>query len=72
VRGRDHMSSGAAVPARVPISSNVAGRLTKVAVRDNQIVLRGETLFLLDDASFRIAVDQLKHNWLRRGSRLIP
>jgi multidrug resistance efflux pump len=66
------MSSGAAVPARVPISSNVAGRLTKVAVRDNQIVLRGETLFLLDDASFRIAVDQLKHNWLRRGSRLIP
>jgi membrane fusion protein (multidrug efflux system) len=46
--------------ARVPISSNVAGRVTEIAVRDNQIVRRGETLFVLDDAPFRIAVEQAK------------
>lgn len=46
--------------ARVSISSNVAGRVTEIAVRDNQIVHRGETLFRLDDAPFRIAVEQAK------------
>jgi membrane fusion protein (multidrug efflux system) len=46
--------------ARVPISANIAGRVTEITVRDNQIVRRGETLFLLDDAQFRIAVDQAK------------
>jgi membrane fusion protein, multidrug efflux system len=46
--------------ARVEISSNVAGRVTEVSVRDNQIVHRGQTLFRLDDAPFRIAVDQAK------------
>jgi len=43
--------------AMVSISSNVAGRVSEVDVRDNQAVRRGTTLFRLDDAPFRIAVE---------------
>lgn len=46
--------------ARVPISSNIAGRVTEIAARDNQSVRRGEILFRLYDAALRIAVDQAK------------
>ena len=42
--------------ATVSISSNVAGRVSKIEVRDNELVHRGATLFKLDDAPFRIAV----------------
>jgi len=42
--------------ATVSISSNVAGRVIEVDVRDNQAVRRGEVLYRLDDAPFRIAV----------------
>jgi membrane fusion protein (multidrug efflux system) len=42
--------------ATVSISANVAGRVTEIAVRDNELVQRGATLFRLDDAPFRIAV----------------
>jgi len=42
--------------ATVSISSNVAGRVLEVYVHDNEIVKRGESLYLLDDAPFRIAV----------------
>ena len=42
--------------ATVSISSNVAGRVVEVAIRDNELVQRGTTLFKLDDAPFRIAV----------------
>ncbi|HWS67851.1 MAG TPA: HlyD family secretion protein [Steroidobacteraceae bacterium] len=42
--------------ATVSISANVAGRVSEIEVRDNEIVQRGATLFKLDDASFRIAV----------------
>jgi membrane fusion protein (multidrug efflux system) len=42
--------------ATVSISSNVAGRVLEIDVRDNEIVKRGATLFRLDDAPFRIAV----------------
>ena len=42
--------------ATVSISSNVAGRVCEVKVRDNEYVGRGATLFKLDDAPFRIAV----------------
>ncbi len=42
--------------ATVSISSNVAGRVSEIEVRDNELVHRGATLFKLDDAPFRIAV----------------
>lgn len=43
--------------ATVSISANVAGRVSEIDVHDNEIVRRGATLFKLDDAPFRIAVD---------------
>jgi len=42
--------------ATVAISANVAGRVSEIEVRDNELVQRGTTLFKLDDAPFRIAV----------------
>ncbi len=42
--------------ATASISANVAGRVSEIVVRDNEIVQRGATLFKLDDAPFRIAV----------------
>lgn len=44
--------------ARVAISANVAGRVLELAVRDNQAVRKGDVLFRLDDAPFRIAVEE--------------
>src|SRR5258705_4073071 len=44
--------------ARVAISANVAGRVVELAVHDNQAVLRGDVLFRLDDAPYRIAVEE--------------
>ena len=44
--------------ARVAISANVAGRVVELDVHDNQPVHKGEVLFRLDDAPFRIAVDE--------------
>ncbi len=46
--------------ATVSISSNVPGRVTEVDVRDNEVIQAGATLFKLDDAPFRIAVDDAK------------
>jgi len=46
--------------ARIAISADVAGRVKEVAVRDNQSVHKGEVLFRLDQAPFRIAVDEAK------------
>jgi membrane fusion protein (multidrug efflux system) len=43
--------------ATVSISANVAGRVSEVDVHDNEVVQRGAILFRLDDASFRIAVE---------------
>ena len=42
--------------ATVSISSRVAGQVSEIEVRDNQLVHRGATLFKLDDAPYRIAV----------------
>ena len=42
--------------ATVSISASVAGRVVAIGVHDNQRVRRGEVLFRLDDAPFRIAV----------------
>ncbi|MEO8921592.1 MAG: biotin/lipoyl-binding protein, partial [Caldimonas sp.] len=44
--------------ARVAISANVAGRVSELDVRENQLVHKGDLLFRLDDAPFRIAVDE--------------
>jgi membrane fusion protein (multidrug efflux system) len=70
--------------ARVAISANVAGRVQELRVRDNQAVHTGDVLFRLDDAPFRIAVeeasaqlastrlqiDSLKANYRQRQSEL--
>src|ERR1700688_3614477 len=42
--------------ATVSISANVAGRVSEIEVRDNQLVHCGATLFKLDDAPFRTAL----------------
>src|SRR5882724_950549 len=44
--------------ASVAVSSNVAGRVEEVDVRDNQAVHKGDVLFRLDDEPFRIAVEE--------------
>lgn len=46
--------------ATVPISADVAGRVKSIAVQDNQQVHKGEVLFRLDDAKYRIVVDQAR------------
>ncbi|MGA2399223.1 MAG: HlyD family secretion protein [Steroidobacteraceae bacterium] len=42
--------------ATASISANVAGRVLEIYVHDNEIVKRGDSLYRLDDAPFRIAV----------------
>jgi membrane fusion protein (multidrug efflux system) len=42
--------------ARVDISTEVAGRIREIDVRDNQMVHKGDILFRLDTPSFNIAV----------------
>lgn len=56
--GGRYMSTGDAYvqAARASISSNVAGQVAEIAVRDNQRVHRGDLLFRLDDQPYRIAV----------------
>jgi membrane fusion protein (multidrug efflux system) len=70
--------------ARVDISANVAGRVQELAVRDNQAVHKDDVLFRLDEAPFRIAVEEagaqlaaarlqievLKANYRQRQSEL--
>lgn len=43
--------------ARATIASNVAGQVAEVAVHDNQPVRKGDLLFRLDDAPYRVAVE---------------
>lgn len=71
--------------AQVAISADVAGRVKEIAVRDNQQVHKGDVLFRLDDAPFRIAVDDasaqlaaarlkvemLKANYRQRQAELV-
>src|ERR1700677_1351521 len=58
IRGGRYQSTDDAYAqaATVSISSNVAGQVSEIDVRDNDLVRRGATLFKLDDAPFRIAV----------------
>lgn len=72
------------VAARVAISANVAGRVVELAVSDNQRVQAGDLLYRLDDAPFRITVDEataqlsaaklqvdaLKANYMQREAEL--
>jgi membrane fusion protein, multidrug efflux system len=52
----EHTDDAYVQMASVAISSNVAGRVQELDVRDNQSVHKGDVLFRLDDAPFRIAV----------------
>lgn len=46
----------------VQITPQVAGRLTKIAVTDNQLVRAGQTLALLDNATYASAVEEARAN----------
>ncbi|MGI9475782.1 MAG: efflux RND transporter periplasmic adaptor subunit [Hyphomicrobiaceae bacterium] len=46
--------------AKIVVSANVAGRVTEVAVRENQTVSPGDLLFGVDPAPFRIAQARAK------------
>jgi len=62
--GGRHMSTDDAYvqAARATISSNASGKVTAIAVRDNQRVQRGDLLFQLDDQPYRIAVESARAN----------
>ncbi len=40
------------------VSSRVAGRVERVAVKDNQFVRKGDLLFEIDQADFRVKIDE--------------
>ena len=44
----------------VPVASEVAGRVTRVLVRDNQMVEAGEVLFEVDPEQYQIAVERAR------------
>ena len=44
--------------SKVSISSDVAGRIIDVAVKENQVVKTGDTLFSLDPQPYQIALEQ--------------
>jgi membrane fusion protein, multidrug efflux system len=44
--------------AQMVVSSNVAGRVSEIDIRDNELVKKGALLFRIDDAPFRIAVQE--------------
>lgn len=44
--------------ARIAVTSEVAGRIVNVNIRENQIVKQGETLFVIDPEPYRIALAQ--------------
>jgi membrane fusion protein (multidrug efflux system) len=45
---------------KLAISADISGRVVAVEVKDNQWVAKGEVLFRLDDAPFRIALEHAK------------
>ena len=71
--------------ARVDISANIAGRVTKIFVKDNQPVHQGDPLFQLDDrdylialadasarlANARLQVAAMKATWLQRQADVL-
>ncbi len=61
-RSERHVSTDDAFvqAARVDISTNIAGRVTAINIKDNQYVRRGEVLFRLDDRDLQITVRQAR------------
>ncbi len=49
--------------AHVNISANIAGRVTKIFVKENQQVHQGDPLFELDDRDYLIALQDAKAKW---------
>src|ERR1700761_3902593 len=54
----------------VTMAPEVAGRIVKLAVADNQFVHKGDTLFEIDPADYRIALDQAQAQAQRDGAAL--
>jgi membrane fusion protein, multidrug efflux system len=46
--------------ARVAISNDISGRVVEVDVHDNQLVKKGQVLFIVDRRPFQIAVEEAK------------
>jgi len=46
----------------VPVAADVAGLITDVRVRDNQLVHKGDVLLVLDRPRYKIALDQAEAN----------
>jgi membrane fusion protein (multidrug efflux system) len=44
--------------AQMVISSNISGRVSEIDIRDNELLKKGAVLFRIDDAPFRIAVQE--------------
>lgn len=53
-----------------PIASQVAGRVEKVLVRDNQLVHSGEVLLQIDPSEYQAKLDQQRANLASARSRL--
>jgi multidrug resistance efflux pump len=54
----------------VTMAPEVAGRIVKLSVEDNQFVHKGDTLFKIDPADYQIALDQAQAQALRDGAAL--
>lgn len=52
------------------VASDVAGLVTEVDVRDNQVVRRGQLLFVVDEPRYRFAADQAAANVLSQEATL--
>jgi RND family efflux transporter MFP subunit len=52
------------------MAPEVAGRIVKLTVADNQFVHKGDTLFEIDPADYQIALDQAKAQAQRDGATL--
>src|ERR1700719_2819179 len=54
----------------VTMAPEVAGRIVKLTVADNQFVHKGDTLFEIDPADYRIALEQAQAQAQRDGAAL--
>jgi multidrug resistance efflux pump len=54
----------------VTMAPEVAGRIVKLSVADNQFVHKGDTLFEIDPADYRIALEQAQAQAQRDGAAL--
>ncbi|RYY79016.1 MAG: HlyD family secretion protein [Moraxellaceae bacterium] len=62
IRGGRYMTTDDAYiqAARTDISSNLAGRITRILVHENQQVHQGDMLFTLDDRDLKIAIQSAR------------